>query len=100
MPATQVSHTPGPWRVAGITTPTGNDIGIRGQTDTVIALALAGPNREPDANARLIAAAPDLLAACEWAFLELQVWLPKDPSDRAASGLETIAAAIAKATPS
>lgn len=66
-------YTPGPWRVfAG----TGFDyLGIEGENDqTVVIYGLDGDDggvrgstkEEAEANARLIAAAPELLEALEW----------------------------------
>jgi hypothetical protein len=55
-------HTPGPWTYPG---GTGNLIG---GPDRLRIADLGGLERSPDerqANARLIAAAPDLLAACK-----------------------------------
>jgi hypothetical protein len=59
------THTPGPWRV--FTTPAGKIIGIGeltgdGVTDARFCL-WRGDSAEAEANARLIAAAPELLAA-------------------------------------
>lgn len=55
-------HTPGPWEVDG------EDI-LANSGDTTVAMTFWTNQRCPDdecrANARLIAAAPELLAACE-----------------------------------
>lgn len=61
-------HTPGPWKWDGhntISTADGEQLTIVGAS-----LQMGGDNREAKANARLIAAAPDLLAyaECEEAF--------------------------------
>lgn len=89
-------HTPGPWRwhdeliLAG-----GNErIGLR-----VIAEAPGGfhfdTEAEKEANARRIAAAPDLLAACELSLkFYYQLYSPEDNREPAAS----LKAAITKAT--
>ncbi len=50
-------HTPGPWRVFGY------DIGT--SPDETLAVVCAMDDNTDDANACLIAAAPDLLAACQ-----------------------------------
>lgn len=53
-------HTPGPWTINGSAIETDN---------TIIAHIYDPDENGPDefaANAHLIAAAPDLLAACEW----------------------------------
>jgi hypothetical protein len=86
-------HTPGPWQV--FTTKDGTRfIGIGdadgvGVTDPRFGLWRGGQERE--ANARLIAAAPDLLEALKWAIERLD--LLAEQSDRA----ETARAAIIKA---
>ncbi len=73
---TKAQHTPRPWFSRGCVV-YGNDDG-KGNGDVVADLAgTCGPNgRTPDeveANACLIAAAPDLLAACE----AMTKWLAK-----------------------
>ena len=72
-PNRQAAHTPGPWRyggqvgaargyiLAGLQTP-GAPLGIKRVALVAQDLTFAGG--DPEANARLIAAAPDLLAAC------------------------------------
>lgn len=57
----EVAHTPGPWRNAGLV---GSGIWIKASKQIAV---VYGPriNASAEANARLIAAAPDLLAACE-----------------------------------
>lgn len=81
-------HTPGPWRA------------MIGESDPL--LIVGGPNEFPvcevgsvagataldEANANLIAAAPDLLAACQSAM---------DDGFLAGEALDLVAAAIAKA---
>ena len=65
-------HTPGPWIISQ---PTGyNDSGAIEQIGTgfVIASDIFGKSKEEtEANARLMAAAPDLLAACKVALYNL-----------------------------
>lgn len=64
-----MSHTPGPW----VCEPVTDGIGIRARGPAVSGyVAIVGTNwghddqiREQQANALLISAAPDLLAACE-----------------------------------
>lgn len=58
-------HTPGPWSVAE--TRHGYDTVIRGPKSEPIALALIGgySKKEGGANSLLIAAAPELLEACQ-----------------------------------
>lgn len=64
-----MSHTPGPWYVR-----TDGTIGSVQRGGMVVAHPVIEPKNEGDqaANARLIAAAPDLLAACEKALYALK----------------------------
>ena len=96
----ETKHTPGPWRW--------RMHGASGDTK------LVGSNEVPlvwqdrhwqcpsqDANAALIAAAPDLLAACE-KYIELEDWQDDDPRGAVtdvdyAEVAEMLRAAIAKA---
>src|SRR4051794_13527039 len=76
-----VKHTPGPWYMAGVPAVLSRDgVGIADcrTVDTT--------PQEQEANARLIAAAPDLLAACKALLADLDArgeetcWcLPGDP---------------------
>lgn len=96
-------HTPGPWRVEGdalrgwehrVTAATFDNRDMRlTVADIPNAYNLAKLDPEVEANARLIAAAPDLLEAC-------RVLTNTDAGDamtRLARGLELARAAIAKA---
>ena len=59
-------HTPGPWYpVYSIETGTFNNSFKIGTSDVIVARTPTSNGHETEANARLIAAAPDLLAACE-----------------------------------
>lgn len=61
----ETKHTPGPWRI----TDGGNVCNCVGHTlhdEGHVCIAFAQPVPEGEANARLIAAAPELLAALEW----------------------------------
>jgi len=60
--ATSSGHTPGPWRVMNR-----NDICADNEHESRIA-DLYDENESWRANARLIAAAPELIAVCEAAF--------------------------------
>ena len=86
---TASNHTPGPWRVAPQSDYAGDDINIDASTRGYVACAgkVGISNGEAEANARLIAAAPDLLdmlaaaaARIEVAAAEgntiLSAWLP------------------------
>lgn len=106
---TQTAHTPGPWQVVpwssgepgfNITGAMHNRAGLHHDTCDMVCTvdSLCGNPwqhgaAENAANARLIAAAPDLLAACETAEKSL---LSDNPLDFK-SGLNAIRAAIAKA---
>lgn len=90
---TAASHTPGPWRTA--VCPSDRTPLVKAGTLTVCSMA-EGDENEHLADQRLIAAAPDLLAACE----SVRNWSEQGGEDlnqiEAAMGL--IRAAIAKAT--
>jgi hypothetical protein len=98
--ANEAKHTPGPWKVepyplnvcAPGASPRGNDLAI---------CTCDGPADETGiANARLIAASPDLLAACEFDLVELRAKFP-DVSESCFNGfavVKVLRAAIAKAT--
>lgn len=58
------NHTPGPWNVSRKKLGTIEHTDPSGLVDTV-AFTSGDTSGSPSANARLIAAAPDLLAACE-----------------------------------
>lgn len=65
-----MSHTPGPWKTEGW-----KGLIVNSKVGTIVAMPGASnraPLEEHQANARLIAAAPELLAACERALS----WLP------------------------
>jgi hypothetical protein len=74
-------HTPGPWKVyrtrddrviIGIGDKDGGGITDSGDiANNTMGLWRSGPERE--ANARLVAAAPELLEACESALMQLRV---------------------------
>ena len=98
-------HTPGPWRACG-EDKGGCQCGMVWSTsvDVIVAVAVTAADEaytcgagitdpaEQIANARLIAAAPDLLAACEAMYLWLQLGHAEDDKFG-----RTIKAAIAKA---
>lgn len=102
-------HTPGPWTCKKALTPVDGafDYAIAAEVDgrpQVIAEAFArsGQTSFPpaEANARLIAAAPDLLEALKkanWLIGKLAGWNGTDISDLDELGYPTILAAIAKA---
>ena len=57
-------HTPGPWRIAPDMHGIGNNL-VAGVIDAT-GYAIANCGSSGNANARLIAAAPELLAALQW----------------------------------
>jgi len=84
----ETTHTPGPWYYAGMRT-------IGGPDDRMVAdcFSTNRPRETCEANARLIAAAPELLEACE------QVALAAEYGNLGTnnSAVATARAAIAKA---
>lgn len=93
-------HTPGPW-VVGAQLDHLNRLTIRcqprdGHLVALVELPSGGP-AEMRATAALIAAAPDLLAACEAALTEFESWEPDaDPMDPAEVVKETLRAALTR----
>ena len=102
---TNTSHTPGPWRVifesidpewSVVTDARGNIVAnVNSETGPDVP-PLVSTKMPRDANARLIAAAPDLLAALEAVMNHphVRAYLPYSPTDAVFSGAM---AAIAKA---
>lgn len=87
-------HTPGPWLLAGRTVYALNDEGFN-RFSALVQDAHA-PAYELNANARLIAAAPELLDALEMCVKSMKSCLPDfNPFDQAA--YDKAHAAIAKA---
>ncbi len=81
-----MNHTPGPWHIVRRSTVCAGD---RDEIDNPIRVHVADCyGRRAEANAHLIAAAPDLLAACELAVRNL---------DPAPYWIGALTAAIAKA---
>lgn len=91
----KTKHTPGPWTIHGDLTNPRNAYTIRDLSgDTLAAVRLECVHSKiADANARLIAAAPDLLAVLESVLWR---WDRDDERDNPELGAE-IRAAIAKA---
>lgn len=95
------SPTPGPWVVDG-RDKDGFDSVMQDSSprDDFFASVYSGDENVQAANARLIAAAPDLLAACEDFKRELQEWCASNtpPTDSTMAELmQRVSAAIAKA---
>lgn len=87
-----MNHTPGPWQV-----PDDNHVGVYGGDEqTLIATVARTPDRI--ANARLIAAAPELLAALKLALpiieADAQYWRDTTPRGGTANRLDEFAAGI------
>lgn len=92
----QTKHTPGPWHIGVRTFHAGRDVyGPKGEPVAVADDAITA-TPEAEANARLIAAAPELLAALRH-LLEDAVALNMGESDRSGV-LAEARAAIDKAT--
>lgn len=105
-------HTPGPWEHLG-TDRVGPDYGVAivgSNLGGLVGYALPWPTEidsgnfeRVEANARLIAAAPDLLEALEWALAEIEGRTRYTPNDiyeameQRENALEAAQAAIAKA---
>lgn len=92
--STKTKHTPGPWTAAPNAESGGYSIWCGADTpaEEGIAATLVGTENE-EANARLIAAAPDLLAFAEWAVSLISAEYPQQQE----VWLEQGRAAIAKA---
>jgi hypothetical protein len=103
-------HTPGPWVMRRFPTSRGGcqawwilDSIPDGPNGQVIANAIAqatGTNDDEEANARLISASPDLLAACEALPLDCEFKDAADFKDNSRAFLEAMSlarAAVAKA---
>jgi len=94
-------HTPGPWEQTDGhgPTPHGTAVAQVGGNQYLIASCTAYFGREGgQANARLIAAAPELLAALEQAHMALIGYLPAHRNVVTDAAIEAARAAIAKAT--
>ena len=85
------THTPGPWAAELAHPPAGSYATIRAADDAIV--CHVGLTDEQDgADARLIAAAPDLLTACEAALVCAEMGITLG-----LTATETLRAAIAKA---
>jgi len=84
-------HTPGPWEIVEREQDTPRIVGPDGQADVAILGTGAHTTEEEEANARLIAAAPDMLEALKY----IVAWKPKDWNPETARDMAT--AAISKA---
>lgn len=102
-------HTPGPWEIRHESTdPEWAVVVATGGRIVANVNAETGPDIPPlvstkmprDANARLIAAAPDLLEALQRTVEALEYWLPRhgDPEGANSAMMVNARATIAKAT--
>ena len=89
-------HTPGPWAVDGA----GPTAMVRGADLSIVAVRHRLPSATHEANARLIAAAPDLLEAARIVLAGLHARIDAAPptSVPVFDGIADRAAAIARAT--
>ena len=100
-----MKHTPGPWCIGDSNLPVSQFAVMQseptGKHSTILRMAIGEPKHgEVMANARLIAAAPDLLAACKRLLVEVE-WeaLRADiVTDEARADIALAKEAIAKAT--
>jgi hypothetical protein len=91
-------HSPAPWRSVLSDSIAGDDTDATWiQCDDHSIAELICPADEMEANANLIAAAPDLLAALEECVRELVSWEMDPETDTAAEPLNMARAALAKA---
>lgn len=91
------AHTPGPWKVLADTRTGAVDVWSGARFVCTVGVPGASGDESIEPDAALIAAAPDLLAACK-AALSLVESLPYDPTDRQTLRInDQIADAIARA---
>jgi hypothetical protein len=88
-------HTPGPWAVKHHEDTDTYSIIVAGRQWNSWTVAALGHSKEDEANARLIAAAPDLLAVCQELEESVEYWSEYDVP---LGIVDRIRAAIAKAT--
>ena len=94
----ETKHTPGPWRVAPRSDyPEHADINVDAGTRGYVALCGKAGDEEAEANARLIAAAPELLEALREVVACYVVRINGKVDVRRAAALDRARAAIAMA---
>ena len=100
----EAKHTPGPWRILDPSSPVPHEhvrvVVGKGRTarDTVASAAAYRRAEECEANARLIAAAPDLLEALRVITSHAQETYPHFESERGQRDIAAALEAIRKAT--
>ena len=94
----KAAHTPGPWN-CNRSSASGYDIvcSENSPTDVCVISRRDKTTGEIDASARLIAAAPELLAALETAYMALIGYLPAHRNDVTDAAIGAARAAITKA---
>ena len=90
--ANKSTFTPGPWKSNCFLVTDTSGVGMYGGREICHTGGGRGTSDESEANARLIAAAPELLAACEAALLKLS-----SPLDKISVAADMLRTAIAKA---
>lgn len=90
-----LKHTPGPWRIIGEDYPKGEFVSVVPDDPNVSSIAYVRKSGNGIANAKLISAAPDLLAVLQ-AFEKVDDFSGWHPNYRDA--IEAARAAILKAT--
>jgi hypothetical protein len=100
---TEAKHTPGPWKFTGFSKPSNfaDHVAVVQGDGTVLARIKGGVTEDKataEANARLIAAAPELLDLVQRVLLTEEPRLKSGQSNYAPSFHDELRAAIAKAT--
>jgi hypothetical protein len=97
-----MSHTPGPWKQDYFTASNGDKVhGVKSNSMSIAVAWVHGRNEDDaEGNARLIAAAPDLLQSLKWALARVEQCAPHQAAEGDAALYEIAAArsAIVKAT--
>lgn len=93
------THTPGPWEARGVIIYRSTPDADTGATPLLCVVTGDGTSvAEDEANARLVAAAPDLLEAAKACLPSFDLmWPPEDATGRRGQLREALRAAIAKA---
>ena len=92
-----MSHTPGPWKVINFKRREGRVYEILANGHGSIALLTEFSQLQPEANARLIAAAPELWAACQAVLSTVNYTIGSEEADRYRPLLKQVRAALTHA---